>query len=112
MTHTARSKVCFDIPRTARTSCPFHSSVGSQVFHTKVINNNLNPVWNECFEAVVDQASGQKLRIELFDKDTAGADEELGRLSVPLESVRHAGEMEKVGGQGGETSTQIIHLKN
>uniref|UniRef100_A0A183BMV6 C2 domain-containing protein n=1 Tax=Globodera pallida TaxID=36090 RepID=A0A183BMV6_GLOPA len=69
--------------------------VGSQVFHTRVINNNLNPVFNECFEAVVDQASGQKLRIELFDKDTAGADEELGRLSIPLESVRQAGEMER-----------------
>ncbi|KAL3078792.1 hypothetical protein niasHS_014574 [Heterodera schachtii] len=69
--------------------------VGSQVFHTRVINNNLNPVFNVCFEAVVDQASGQKLRIELFDKDTAGADEELGRLSIPLESVRQAGEMER-----------------
>jgi len=26
----------------------------------------------------VDEASGQKLRIELFDEDVAGADEELG----------------------------------
>jgi Ca2+-dependent lipid-binding protein len=72
------------------------SSVGSQVFHTKVINNNLSPVFNECFEAVVDQASGQKLRIELFDKDTAGADEELGRLALPLDAVQQAGEIDRV----------------
>jgi Ca2+-dependent lipid-binding protein len=56
----------------------------------------LNPVFNECFEAVVDQASGQKLRIELFDKDTAGADEELGRLTLPLDTVRQSGEIERV----------------
>uniref|UniRef100_A0A915D948 C2 domain-containing protein n=1 Tax=Ditylenchus dipsaci TaxID=166011 RepID=A0A915D948_9BILA len=69
--------------------------VGAQLFKTRTINNDLNPVFNECFEAVVDQASGQKLRIELFDEDTAGADEELGRLSIPLEVVRKSGEIEK-----------------
>ena len=36
------------------------------------------------------------MRIELFDKDITGADEELGRLSLPLDSVRQAGEIEKV----------------
>ncbi|KAL7071319.1 hypothetical protein ACQ4LE_009484 [Meloidogyne hapla] len=69
--------------------------LGSQHFLTKVINDDLNPTFNECFEAVVDQASGQRLRIELFDKDITGADEELGRLSLPLDSVRQAGEIEK-----------------
>jgi len=68
--------------------------VGSQVFKTKTIKNDLNPVFNECFEAVVDQASGQLLRIELFDEDTASADEELGRLSLPLDHVRDAGEID------------------
>lgn len=69
----------------------FLITVGSQYFKTRTINNDLNPVWNECFEAVVDEAEGQKLRIELFDKDTASADEELGRLSLPLDVVKHAG---------------------
>ncbi|KAI1729382.1 c2 domain-containing protein [Ditylenchus destructor] len=69
--------------------------VGAQIYKTKTVNNDLNPVFNECFEAVVDQASGQKLRIELFDEDTAGADEELGRLSIPLEVVKKAGEIER-----------------
>uniref|UniRef100_A0A914CZS2 C2 domain-containing protein n=1 Tax=Acrobeloides nanus TaxID=290746 RepID=A0A914CZS2_9BILA len=31
------------------------------------------------------------LRIELFDEDTASADEELGRLSIPLDIVRQSG---------------------
>jgi Ca2+-dependent lipid-binding protein len=48
-------------------NCEF-TLVGSQVFRTRTINNNLNPVFNECFEAVVDQASGQKLRIEVFER--------------------------------------------
>ncbi|KAE9556463.1 hypothetical protein FO519_000348 [Halicephalobus sp. NKZ332] len=65
--------------------------VGAQIFKTRTINNNLNPIFNEFFEAVVDQADGQKLRIELFDKDTTGSDEELGRLSIPLELVKKAG---------------------
>ncbi|KAF7637201.1 hypothetical protein Mgra_00003376, partial [Meloidogyne graminicola] len=69
--------------------------LGSQLFQTKVIDNNLNPIFNECFEAVVDQASGQRLRIELFDKDLTGADEELGRLSLPLDIVRQTGEIDK-----------------
>lgn len=39
--------------------------VGSQTFKTRVIDDNLSPKWNEFFEAVVDQASGQKLRVEV-----------------------------------------------
>ncbi|KAH7731441.1 C2 domain-containing protein [Aphelenchoides avenae] len=69
--------------------------VGSQLYRTRTIDNDLNPVFNEYFEAVVDQASGQKLRIELFDEDRASADEELGRLTVPLESVRQAGVIDR-----------------
>lgn len=67
------------------------------MFKTRTINNNLNPVFNEYFEAVVDQASGQMLRIELFDEDTTSADEELGRLSIPLEIVRQSGVLHRVG---------------
>uniref|UniRef100_A0A915MR48 C2 domain-containing protein n=1 Tax=Meloidogyne javanica TaxID=6303 RepID=A0A915MR48_MELJA len=88
--------------------------LGSQHFLTKVINDNLNPIFNECFEAVVDQASGQRLRIELFDKDLAGADEELGRLSLPLDSVRQAGEIEKwyqlEGCKNGELNLKVCWL--
>lgn len=70
--------------------------VGSQFFKTQIIKNNLNPVFNECFEAVVDQASGQKLRIELFDEDITSSDEELGYLSIPLDIVQNRGEIDHV----------------
>lgn len=70
-------------------------SVGAQIFRTKTINNDLNPTFNEYFEAVVDQASGQTLRIDLFDEDSTGQDEELGRLSLPLEVVRKDGVVQK-----------------
>lgn len=33
--------------------------LGSQLFKTKTINNNLDPKFNEYFEAVVDQAVSQ-----------------------------------------------------
>jgi Ca2+-dependent lipid-binding protein len=69
--------------------------VGAQIFRTKTINNDLNPTFNEYFEAVVDQASGQTLRIDLFDEDSTGQDEELGRLSLPLEIVRRDGVVQK-----------------
>lgn len=70
--------------------------VGSQLFKTRTINNDLDPVFNECFEAVVDQASGQRLRIELFDEDTTSTDEELGRLSIPLDMVQNSGVIDRV----------------
>ncbi|VDN57233.1 unnamed protein product [Dracunculus medinensis] len=69
--------------------------VGSQFFKTRTINNDLNPVWNEYFEAIVDQADGQKLRLELFDEDTAGADEELGRLVIDINKIRDGIFMDK-----------------
>lgn len=68
--------------------------VGSQFFKTRTIDNNLNPIWNEVFEAVVDQAHGQKLRIELFDEDQ-GKDEELGRLSIDLRTIQARGTVDK-----------------
>ncbi|CAJ0599487.1 unnamed protein product [Cylicocyclus nassatus] len=67
--------------------------VGSQFLKTKTIDNDLNPVWNEYFEAVVDQAHGQKLRIEVFDEDQ-GQDEELGRLSIELKDIQAKGSID------------------
>ncbi|VDK74121.1 unnamed protein product [Litomosoides sigmodontis] len=68
--------------------------VGSQIYRTKTIDNDLNPVWNEYFEFVVDQANGQKLRIELFDYDKLSSDEELGRLTVDLDNIKEKGNLD------------------
>ncbi|VDN02827.1 unnamed protein product [Thelazia callipaeda] len=69
--------------------------VGSQFSKTRIINNNLNPVWNEYFEFVVDQANGQKLRLELFDYDKTSRDEELGRLDIDLNTLKIKGNIDE-----------------
>uniref|UniRef100_A0A8C4P7D5 Extended synaptotagmin 2 n=1 Tax=Dromaius novaehollandiae TaxID=8790 RepID=A0A8C4P7D5_DRONO len=43
--------------------------VGNQIFQSKVIKENLNPKWNEVYEALVYEHPGQELEIELFDED-------------------------------------------
>jgi Ca2+-dependent lipid-binding protein len=73
-------------------SDPYASlSVGAQNLKTATVDNNLNPVWKECFEAVVDQASGQRLQIEVFDEDAGCNDEELGRLTLEIAAIRRKG---------------------
>lgn len=71
------------------------ASVGSQYRKTRSIDNDLNPVWNESFEFVVDYADGQKLRIECFDKDLVSKDDELGWLVVDLSSVKKKGKIDR-----------------
>ncbi|KAK6011978.1 C2 domain protein [Ostertagia ostertagi] len=88
--------------------------VGSQFLKTRTIDNDLNPVWNEYFEAVVDQAHGQKLRIELFDEDQ-GQDEELGRLSIDLKDIQAKGKrgnVVNVGVFGALSSSSSPHSAN
>uniref|UniRef100_A0A663M2Z3 Extended synaptotagmin 2 n=1 Tax=Athene cunicularia TaxID=194338 RepID=A0A663M2Z3_ATHCN len=52
--------------------------VGNQIFQSKVIKENLNPKWNEVYEALVYEHPGQELEIELFDEDP-DKDDFLGR---------------------------------
>ncbi|PIA49797.1 hypothetical protein AQUCO_01300499v1 [Aquilegia coerulea] len=54
---------------------------------TKVINNNLNPVWNEVFELIAEDKETQSLVLEVFDKDVAGQDKRLGIAKLPLINV-------------------------
>ncbi len=39
---------------------------------------------------------GQRLRVELYDEDMAGEDEELGRLMIDLSTVQEKGMMDEV----------------
>uniref|UniRef100_A0A8C6UTT0 Extended synaptotagmin-like protein 2b n=1 Tax=Neogobius melanostomus TaxID=47308 RepID=A0A8C6UTT0_9GOBI len=56
--------------------------VGNQLFHSKTIKETLDPKWNEVYEALVYEHSGQHLEIELFDEDP-DKDDFLGRhLSI------------------------------
>ncbi|OQV23911.1 Extended synaptotagmin-2 [Hypsibius exemplaris] len=69
--------------------------VGSQIFQTQVIKDNINPNWSEYFEAVVDQASGQSLDLEVFDKDQGNTDDFLGRLNVDIYTIAKEGTVDK-----------------
>ena len=59
--------------------CLFCTQVGAQVRTTHVIKKDLNPRWDEVFEYIVDEVSGQMLEIEVFDKDDGDKDDFLGR---------------------------------
>ncbi|KAL9142069.1 hypothetical protein ABFS82_14G144800 [Erythranthe guttata] len=50
---------------------------------TKVIDNNLNPVWNEMFELIAEDKETQSLILEVFDEDI-GDDKRLGVAKLPL----------------------------
>ncbi|XP_074653723.1 extended synaptotagmin-2-like isoform X6 [Tubulanus polymorphus] len=67
--------------------------VGAQTFKTKTVNNSLDPVWEEYFEAIVDQRSGQMLELEVFDEDPGNKDDFLGRGTVDIEAVADKGKM-------------------
>ncbi|NWH95198.1 ESYT2 protein, partial [Aegithalos caudatus] len=60
--------------------------VGNQIFQSKVIKENLNPKWNEVYEALVYEHPGQELEIELFDEDP-DKDDFLGSLMIDLIEV-------------------------
>ncbi|XP_066579755.1 extended synaptotagmin-2 isoform X1 [Amia ocellicauda] len=57
--------------------------LGNQLFQTKTVKENLNPKWNEVFEILVYEHSGQHLEIELFDEDP-DKDDFLGSLMMDV----------------------------
>ncbi|XP_072264862.1 extended synaptotagmin-1 [Pyxicephalus adspersus] len=68
--------------------------VGTQVFTSRTINENLNPVWNEMYEVIVQEVPGQELEVELFDKDP-DKDDFLGRMKLDLGEVKKAQVLDK-----------------
>ncbi|CAN0888113.1 SYT4 [Linum grandiflorum] len=56
---------------------------------SKVINNQLNPIWNEHFEFVVEDASTQHLTIRVFDDEGISASELIGQAQVALKDIEH-----------------------
>ncbi|XP_039511522.1 extended synaptotagmin-2 [Pimephales promelas] len=60
--------------------------VSNQVFRSKTIKECLHPKWNEVYEALVYEHSGQHLEIELFDEDP-DKDDFLGSLMIDLSEL-------------------------
>lgn len=52
-----------------------------------VQNNQLNPIWNEHFDFIVEDASTQHLTIRIFDDEGVQASELLGCAQIPLKEL-------------------------
>uniref|UniRef100_A0A671W1U4 Extended synaptotagmin 2 n=1 Tax=Sparus aurata TaxID=8175 RepID=A0A671W1U4_SPAAU len=57
--------------------------IGNQLFQSKTVKESLHPKWNEVYEALVYEHSGQHLEIELFDEDP-DKDDFLGSLMIDM----------------------------
>uniref|UniRef100_A0A8C7Z0D1 Extended synaptotagmin-like protein 2a n=1 Tax=Oryzias sinensis TaxID=183150 RepID=A0A8C7Z0D1_9TELE len=51
--------------------------VGTELFQSKIINESLNPKWNEVYEALIYDNMSNEVKFELFDKDN-NQDDSLG----------------------------------
>ncbi|XP_062247709.1 extended synaptotagmin-1 [Platichthys flesus] len=63
--------------------------VGTQIFTSHHVDNNLNPQWREMYEVIVHEVPGQELEVEVFDKDP-DQDDFLGRVKIDLAIVKKA----------------------
>ncbi|KAK3043760.1 hypothetical protein RJ639_001956, partial [Escallonia herrerae] len=54
---------------------------------SKTLNNQLNPIWNEHFEFIVEDASTQHLTIRVFDDEGVQASELIGCAQMPLKDL-------------------------
>ncbi|XP_026663821.2 synaptotagmin-5-like [Phoenix dactylifera] len=62
---------------------------------SKTINNNLNPIWNEHFEFIVEDAATQHLVVKVYDEDGVQASELIGCAQVMLNDL-HPGKVKGV----------------
>ncbi|CAM9181209.1 unnamed protein product [Bubo scandiacus] len=68
--------------------------VGTQVVTSRVIDNELNPTWDEVYEFIVHEVPGQEIEVELFDKDP-DQDDLLGRMKLDFGEVLKARVLEE-----------------
>ncbi|KAJ0989511.1 hypothetical protein J5N97_007867 [Dioscorea zingiberensis] len=55
---------------------------------SKTINNDLNPIWNEHFEFIVEDVSTQHLTVKIYDDEGVQASELIGCAQVPLKNLQ------------------------
>ncbi|XP_030635007.1 extended synaptotagmin-2 [Chanos chanos] len=83
--------------------------LGNQLFQSKTIKECLHPKWNEVYEALVYEHSGQHLEIELFDEDP-DKDDFLGSLMVDLTELHKEQKVDEWF-QLEEATTGKLHLR-
>ncbi|KAJ3532430.1 hypothetical protein NM208_g8440 [Fusarium decemcellulare] len=63
---------------------------GKVLWTTRVLENEMNPYWDEtCFMLVTPQELNidERLRVQLWDSDRLTADDDLGRIEVPIKEL-------------------------
>ncbi|XP_028972198.2 extended synaptotagmin-2-A isoform X3 [Esox lucius] len=83
--------------------------IGNQLFQSKTIKESLHPKWNEVYEALVHEHSGQHLEIELFDEDP-DKDDFLGSLMIDMTELHKEQKVDEWFDLE-EVSTGKLHLK-
>uniref|UniRef100_A0AAY4ESR5 Extended synaptotagmin-like protein 1b n=1 Tax=Denticeps clupeoides TaxID=299321 RepID=A0AAY4ESR5_9TELE len=69
--------------------------VGDKTFKSHVIKENLNPIWNEMYELVLNANPDLEVKFELFDKDL-DSDDFLGRIKLILSDIVNSQYSDKV----------------
>ncbi|CAJ1973697.1 unnamed protein product [Sphenostylis stenocarpa] len=78
---------------------------------TRVVNESLNPVWNQTFDFVVEDGLHEMLILEVYDHDTFGK-EKIGRVIMTLTKVILEGEYNETYPIDGAKSGNIsLYLK-
>ncbi|XP_012076512.1 synaptotagmin-4 [Jatropha curcas] len=78
---------------------------------TRVVNESLNPVWNQTFDFVVEDALHDMLILEVWDHDTFGKDK-IGRCIMTLTRVILEGEFQdSFPLEGAKSGKLFLHLK-
>ncbi|KAK9269259.1 hypothetical protein L1049_001029 [Liquidambar formosana] len=78
---------------------------------TRVVNESLNPVWNQTFDFVVEDALHDMLILEVWDHDTFGKDY-MGRCILTLTRVILEGEYkDSFPLDGAKSGRLLLHLK-
>ncbi|XP_024962614.1 synaptotagmin-4-like isoform X1 [Cynara cardunculus var. scolymus] len=82
-----------------------------QKLKTRVINNTLNPVWNQTFDFVIEDGLRDLLMCEVWDHDTFGKDK-MGKCIMTLTRVILEGEFtETFNLDGCKAGKLTLHLK-
>ncbi|BGP36486.1 hypothetical protein JCM10449v2_000387 [Rhodotorula kratochvilovae] len=64
-----------------------YSKFGKPLFSTRIISQDLNPVWEQTAFLLVSSEevrAGEQLSIQLWDSDKVSADDLVGRINVPI----------------------------
>ncbi|KAL6523896.1 Synaptotagmin-5 [Orobanche minor] len=78
---------------------------------TRVLNDTLNPVWNQTFDFVVEDGLHELLIVEVYDHDTFGKDK-MGRCAMTLSRAILEGEFtDRFSIDGAKSGKLNLHLK-